>query len=35
MQLRGKKIAMFIENMYEDLKFWYPIIRMKEEGAEI
>ncbi len=35
MLLRSKKIAMFVENMYEDLKFCYHNIRMKEEGAEI
>lgn len=35
MKLHGKKIAMFVEDIYEDLEFWYPNIRMKEEGAEI
>jgi protease I len=35
MKLPGKKIAIFVEDMYEDLEFWYPNIRMKEEGAEI
>lgn len=31
--LEGKRIAMFIEDFYEDLEFWYPYYRMKEEGA--
>jgi len=35
MRLRGKKIAIFIEKMYEDLEFWYPYIRMKEEEADV
>ncbi|MGB8319644.1 MAG: type 1 glutamine amidotransferase domain-containing protein [Ignavibacteriaceae bacterium] len=35
MKLKSKKIAVFLENMYEDLEFWYPNIRMKEEGAEV
>lgn len=35
MKLKGKKILMFVEKMYEDLEFWYPYLRMKEEGAEV
>ncbi len=35
MKLRDKKIAIFVEDMYEDLEFWYPNLRMKEEGAEV
>jgi len=35
MKLQGKKIAIFLEKMYEDLEFWYPYLRMKEEGAEV
>lgn len=34
MKLNGKKIAYFIEDLFEDLEFWYPYLRMKEEGAE-
>lgn len=30
-----KKIAMLVENLYEDIEFWYPYYRMKEEGAEV
>jgi len=33
MRLKNKKIAMFIEDIFEDLEFWYPYYRMKEEGA--
>lgn len=35
MRLKGKKIAIFVEDYYEDLEFWYPYYRMKEEGAEV
>lgn len=31
MKLKNKRIAIFLENKYEDLEFWYPYIRMKEE----
>jgi len=29
------RIAILVENMYEDVEFWYPYYRMKEEGAEV
>jgi protease I len=35
MELHGKKIALFIENHYEDLEFWYPLLRLKEAGANV
>lgn len=31
----GKRIAMLVEDHYEDLELWYPLIRMKEAGAEV
>lgn len=31
--LNGKKILFFAEELYEDLKLWYPKIRLTEEGA--
>lgn len=34
-KLKGKKILMFVDEIYEDLELWYPKLRMMEEGAEI
>lgn len=33
MLLKGKRIAIFVASLYEDLELWYPYYRMKEEGA--
>jgi protease I len=35
MKLKGKSIAIFVEKFYEDLEFWYPYLRMKEESADL
>ncbi len=35
MRLKGKRIAILAEDIYEDLELWYPLLRMKEEGAEV
>ena len=35
MKLTGKRIALFVEDMFNDREFWYPYYRMKEEGAEV
>lgn len=35
MKLSGKKVIILAENHYQDLELWYPLIRMKEEGAEV
>ncbi|NPV44400.1 MAG: type 1 glutamine amidotransferase [Firmicutes bacterium] len=29
------KIAILVENMYEDLELWYPYLRLKEEGFTV
>jgi len=33
--LRDKRVAVLAENMYEDLELWYPLIRLREAGAEV
>jgi protease I len=35
MELRGKRIAILAEDQYEDLELLYPLLRMKEAGAEV
>lgn len=35
MELKGKKVAIFIEEMFNDLEFWYPYYRLLEAGAEV
>jgi len=35
MRLKGKTIGILVGPGYEDLEFWVPYMRMKEEGAEV
>ncbi len=35
MQLEGKTILQLVHNNYEDLELWYPVIRLREAGAEV
>lgn len=35
MKLSGKRIAYLIEEGFEDLEFWVPLMRLKEEGAQV
>lgn len=34
MRLKGKRVAVLAEREYEDLELWYPLLRLREEGAE-
>ncbi len=33
--LTGRRIAVLAEDLYEDLELWYPILRLREEGAQV
>lgn len=35
MRLQDKKIAYFVEDGFEDLEFWVPVMRLREEGAQV
>ena len=35
MKLEGKRVAVLVENFYEDLELWYPVLRFREEGARV
>jgi protease I len=34
MSLNGKRVAVLVEQKYEDLELWYPALRVEEAGAE-
>ncbi|HKW95625.1 MAG TPA: type 1 glutamine amidotransferase domain-containing protein [Methylomirabilota bacterium] len=35
MSLKGKRVAILAENLYQEMELWVPYYRMKEEGAEV
>ncbi len=35
MELQGKRIAILAESNYQELELWYPLLRMREAGAEV
>jgi protease I len=35
MSLKGKKVAVLAEEMYQEMELWVPYYRLKEEGAEV
>jgi protease I len=35
MRLQGKRVAILVEDVYEDPELWYPYYRLQEEGAEV
>lgn len=34
-ELAGKKVAVLVEEGFEDLELWYPVLRLREAGAEV
>jgi protease I len=35
MSLTGKRVAILAENNYQELELWYPLLRLREAGAEV
>ena len=34
-QAQGKRVAVLVEKLYEDLELWYPVLRLREAGAQV
>ena len=35
MSVQGKRVAILVEDLYQDQEVWYPYYRLKEAGAEV
>lgn len=35
LELQGKKVLAFTDHEFEDLEMWYPVMRLREAGAEV
>jgi protease I len=35
MEIEGRRVAVLVEDLFEDLEFWYPVIRLREAGATV
>lgn len=35
MELKGKKIAILVDNIYQEMEVWYPLYRLREAGATV
>ncbi|MBN1870357.1 MAG: type 1 glutamine amidotransferase [Candidatus Omnitrophica bacterium] len=35
MSISQKKIAVFVEDLYQVLEVWYPLLRLREEGVSV
>ena len=35
MDLKGKRVAILLDTMYQEMEAWYPFYRLKEAGVEV
>lgn len=35
MELNGRRVAVLVEEIYEELELWYPVLRLREAGADV
>jgi protease I len=33
--IKGKRVAVLVEKLYEDLELWYPVLRLREAGCDV
>src|SRR5207237_10768410 len=35
MELKGKRVAVLIEQQYQEMEVWYPVYRLREAGCQV
>jgi protease I len=35
MQLKGQRVAVLVEQQYQEMEVWYPVYRLREEGCRV
>jgi protease I len=35
MKLQNARVAVLVENLYQELELWYPVLRLREAGAQV